>query len=89
MGAGELWGVYYPNYVVTASAKSRIRRNMSIVILLYMPQGFGPVLFGRIADGWGLRASFYAAGGVLAATLLFVQLMLPARPRPRQSDLDA
>jgi hypothetical protein len=62
---------------------------MAITTLIYMPQGFAPVLFGAIGDRWGLRTSFYVALGVLAATLLFVQLVLPARPRPRQSDLGA
>ena len=89
MGAGELWGVYYPNYILSASAKSRMRRNMAIISLLYMPTGFVTLLFGIIADRFGLRTSFVVSIAILAGTLLFVQLMLPARPCPSPSIVDA
>jgi hypothetical protein len=89
MGAGELWGVYYPNYILSSSAKSRMRRNMAIVSLIYMPTGFATLLFGVIGDRYGLRASFLVSLGVLTATLVFVQIMLPARPRPPYPDRDA
>ena len=127
MGAGELWGVYYPNYVLSSSAPSRMRRNMAITTLLYAPSAVAPVVYGRLGDtgaapgpthliaqsiaaqalapagaplgplaqilsasrvatldafALGLRVSFYVAAAVLVATLLFVLVLLPARPSP-------
>jgi hypothetical protein len=89
MGAGELWGVYYPNYILCCSAPSRMRRNMAFTSMLYMPTGFAAYFFGAIADWFGLRTSFVISLVVLGATLLFVQLLLPDRPRPRGADMDA
>jgi len=88
MGAGELFGVYYPNYILSCSAKSRIRRNLALTSMLNMPSGFVALLYGAIADGFGLPASFMASIAILIVTLLLVQLGLPARPFPRESDMD-
>jgi hypothetical protein len=88
MGAGELFGVYYPNYILSCSAKSRMRRNMAITSMLNMPSGFAALLFGMVADSFGLRASFVASIWILIVTLLLVQFGLPARPYPRRSDMD-
>jgi hypothetical protein len=88
MGAGELFGVYYPNYILSCSAKSRMRRNMAITSMLNMPSGFAALLFGMVADRYGLRASFVVSMGILVVTLLLVHFGLPARPSPRQSDMD-
>ena len=88
MGAGELFGVYYPNYILSCSAKSRMRRNMALTSMLNMPSGFAALLFGLLADSYGLPTSFLASIAILIATLLLVQFGLPARPRPRESDMD-
>jgi hypothetical protein len=91
MGAGELWGVYYPNYILSCSPREKMRRNMAFVSMLYYPSGFFPVLYGYIADRvgsatrdarFGLQMSFAVAGGILVAALVIVQFMLPARPKP-------
>ncbi|HMC64161.1 MAG TPA: MFS transporter, partial [Gemmataceae bacterium] len=97
MGMGELFGVYYPNYILCCSAKSKMRRNMAFTSMLNMPSGFAPLLFGQIADRvgratgdkkFGFEMSFWASIAILAATLLLVQFALPARPRPRESDFE-
>ncbi len=88
-GAGELFGVYFPNYVVCCSPKSKIRRNMAFVMLIQTPVAFAPVLFGRIADLWGLRSSFWVAVAILVFVMVLVAVALPARPRPRAEDLEA
>jgi hypothetical protein len=88
MGAGELFGVYYPNYILSCSAKSRMRRNMALTSMLNMPSGFVALLFGVLADQYGLPRSFVVSIAILGATLLLVQFGLPARPRPRESDMD-
>jgi hypothetical protein len=88
MGAGELFGVYYPNYILSCSAKSRMRRNMALTSMLNMPSGFVALLYGTLADDFGLPSSFMASIAILVVTLLLVQFGLPARPSPRESDMD-
>jgi hypothetical protein len=90
LGAGELFGVYYPNYILGCSPAAHMRRNMAFTSLITMPVGFAPVLFGWVADVWGpedkafgFRVSFLVALAVLAAAFLVVQ-RLPAWPRPAQ-----
>lgn len=61
MGAGELMGLYYPNYIFYCSAKSRMRRNMAFTNMLNVFTAGAPVLFGKIADTFG------APGGPSAA----------------------
>lgn len=85
MGAGELLGVYYPNYIMMCSAPSKIRRNMAFTSMLNMPCGFAAVLFGLIADEVSLRASFLVSAAMLMVVLLLVQVGLPPRPRPREN----
>jgi hypothetical protein len=89
LGAGELFGVYYPNYVLGCSPPARMRRNMAFALLITLPVGFAPVAYGRIADvfgkqdrAFGYQVSFMAAIGVLAACFLLVWTMLPRQPRP-------
>src|SRR5262249_34170071 len=53
MGAGELFGVYYPNYILGCSPKSRIRRNMAFTSLVTMPVGFAGILYGAVSDTFG------------------------------------
>jgi MFS family permease len=95
-GAGELFGVYYPNYVVCCSPKSQVRRNMAFVMLIQTPVGFAPTLFGWLADTvertsneWtGLVTTYVVAGVIMVLTLALVAT-LPARPHPRPEDLEA
>jgi len=93
MGAGELFGVYYPNYILGCSPKAKMRRNMAFASLVTMPVGFAPILFGFISDTlgsqdkkFGFQASFVAAMILLVAAIVLVLLTLPARPRPREPD---
>jgi MFS family permease len=95
MGAGELFGVYYPNYILRCSPKEKMRRNMAFTSMLNMPSGFAPLLFGFIADTvgaatdnkrFGFQVSFLTAAAFLVAALLIVQLMLPPRPQPQEPD---
>src|SRR5262249_30239025 len=83
MGAGELFGVYYPNYILGCSPKSRMRRNMAFASLVTMPVGFAPVLFGFISDELGsgnkkvgFQASFVAAMLLIVAAIVLVLLTL-------------
>ncbi|MFO0888020.1 MAG: MFS transporter [Isosphaeraceae bacterium] len=92
LGAGELFGVYYPNYILDCSPRSQIRRNMVFTNMITMLVGFAPVVYGWISDTFGeddkkfgFRVSFAVSLAVLAATMILVRLTLPARPRPSES----
>ncbi len=91
-GAGELFGVYAPNYILSASRRRDLRRNMACtMLLLAMAAPFG-LLFGGIADivgetggrAAGYRASFIACA-VIVGTGLAVALTLPRNPRPPEA----
>lgn len=80
LGAGELSGAYYPNYLVACSAPSQVRRNLSYAQLLTLPATVGPIFYGMISDCYGLRLSIEVAAVLLAVTILLVQFVLPRRP---------
>ena len=96
-GAGELVGVYAPNYIVSASRKDQLRRNMAFVTMLMVPAAPAGYLYGAIVDGvkqagWtafgmnstalGFRLSFLVCGLLILSGILLAIAMLPARPRP-------
>ncbi|MSQ95987.1 MAG: hypothetical protein EXR98_15725 [Gemmataceae bacterium] len=80
LGAGELFYVYYLNYIVGCSAPERIRENTAYTNLIAVAVGFFPVLYGAASDLYDLRASFGVAIAILAAAILIVQLGLPRQP---------
>lgn len=86
MGAGELFGAHFPNYVATASSKAFVRVNMAYLSVLSSLVGFSSLAFGRIADRYGLKASFFSAAGLLLAAVVLICLLLPANPTPRESE---
>lgn len=96
-GAGELVGVYAPNYIVSASRADQLRRNMAFVTMLMVPAAPAGYLYGAIVDGvkqagWtafgmnstslGFRLSFLVCGLLILSGILLAVLLLPARPRP-------
>jgi hypothetical protein len=86
-GAGELFGVYYPNYIVSCSPKAHVRRNMAFLRVIQTPVAAAPALLGWIADTWSLRTSFSVSLTMFVATLIWMLVALPAHPRPRAEDL--
>jgi hypothetical protein len=93
LGAGELFGVYYPNYILGCSPRSQLRRNMAFTSLITMPVGLAAVAFGMISDRlgatdrkFGFQASFVAAMLLLAAAIVLVLVALPRRPRPEEPE---
>src|SRR5206468_390639 len=89
MGAGELFGVYYPNYILGCSPKAKLRRNMAFASLVTMVVGLPPLLFGLISDTFGFQASFVAAMILVVAAIFLVLLTLPTQPRPPDSGTDS
>lgn len=82
LGGGELFYVYYLNYIIGCSPADRMRENTAYTNLITVSIGFLPLLFGFVSDHHGLRSSFLVAIGILAAALVIVQLRLPPRPVP-------
>ncbi len=94
-GAGELIGVYAPNYIVSASRKSDLRRNAAFLTLLMAPAAPAGYLFGSIVDAakqhqwsiWGMtpettgfRLSFLTCALFIGAGIMVAWLMLPKNP---------
>ena len=85
LGAGELFGAYFFNYISTASPKSQVRVNIAYVNSLSIVVGFASVMYGQISDNYGRIASFHMASVILIFTLLLVLFALPARPVPAEA----
>lgn len=95
-GAGELVGVYAPNYILSASRRRHLRANMAIVQLLMMPTSPAGFFYGLIAEqvgsryadtlgehaaqALGYRVSFGVCAASISAGLALVWFLLPARP---------
>ena len=102
-GAGELIGVYAPNYIVSASRPDQLRRNMVFVTMLMVPAAPAGYLYGAIVDrvkrsGWtafglnstslGFRLSFLVCGLFILSGILLAVVMLPPRPKPKPNAPD-
>ncbi len=96
-GAGELVGVYAPNYIVSASQPNQLRRNMAFVTMLMVPAAPAGYLYGAIVDrvkqaewtAWGMnstsfgfRLSFLVCGLLILSGIILAVFLLPARPKP-------
>lgn len=84
-GAGELVGVYAPNYLLAASAQRNLRRNMAYVTMMMLPAAPAGYLFGAIAGergADGFRMSFAVCAVVLVLGLILAGLLLPKWPAP-------
>ncbi len=99
-GAGELVGVYAPNYIVSASRKSELRRNTAFLTLLMAPAAPAGYLFGSIVEAakenqwtvWGMsseatgfRLSFLACAVFISLGIGVAWLLLPKNPIPKES----
>lgn len=80
VGAGELFYIYYLNYIVGCSAPHRVRENIAYTNVIMVSVSFVPWVYGRISDRFGLTSSFILAGGILVVATLIVWLFLPGRP---------
>src|SRR5262249_33724855 len=65
-GAGELIGVYAPNYILSASRRADVRRNLALATLVALPSAvFGP-LFGWITDHYNTYLGVGAPAAAMA-----------------------
>jgi hypothetical protein len=91
-GAGELIGVYGPNYVLSASRRADVRRNMALVSCFNTLAAPAGLLFGAISEHYkaldepaaGYRGSFAACAALIGLGILLALAALPARPRPEE-----
>ena len=96
-GAGELVGVYAPNYILSACRKSQMRRSMVLMNLLMAPVGQLAPVFGQIADdirkkdirafgqssqAFGFQTSFAVCAAVILLAIVIAVIWLPRTPRP-------
>lgn len=88
LGAGELFYVYYLNYVVGCSAPERIRENTAYTNQLGVVVGMMPLVFGAVSDRAGLRTSFVVAMGIFAIAIVLVMALLPRNPPTPDSTRD-
>lgn len=86
LGAGELFGAYFPNYITTASEKRFVRVNVAYMNVLSVLIGFSAIAFGAIADHFGRVASFEVAALVLLTALVLIYALLPANPTIHESE---
>jgi len=83
LGAGELMGVYFPNYILSLSRPDRMRRNMAYCALITMPVGNAPLLYGAISEARSLHAAFWTAALISLSSIVICLLFLPRQPRPQ------
>lgn len=91
LGAGELFGAHFPNYVTSASEKKYVRINMAYLGVLTLFTGFSAYAFGQISKFYGAQygemhgrlVSIYVAAGILVLGLGLIVGLLPANPAPR------
>jgi hypothetical protein len=72
LGAGELGGAYYPNYVSRLSAPAESTRNLAMLTLATPASSFAPVLHGALSDRYGFAASFALGIGLALAAVALV-----------------
>ncbi len=95
LGAGELFGVYMTNYILSCSSQARTRSNMGFASLTMLPAAPAGVVLGAISDyfgklyghAFGFRMSFAVALSFMILVLVLTP-MLPAHPE-RQPEPDA
>ena len=58
LGGGELFYVYYLNFIVSCSKPERMRENTAYTNLITVLIGIMPIVFGLLSDRFGLRASW-------------------------------
>jgi len=95
-GAGELIGVYAPNYIVSASRQADLRKTTAFMTLLMAPAAPVGYVYGSIVDfvrknQWtalgmdsatlGFRLSFLACAVLILCGIALALTMLPKHPR--------
>lgn len=80
MGAGELGGVYFVNYVISVSTPAHTTRNLALLALVGPVSSFAPALHGHLTDRFGFSASFLLG---VSCALTAIALLLATGRRAR------
>lgn len=96
-GAGELAGVYCPNYILSASRKEDYRRAMAFVTMLMVPAAPTGYMYGAIVDAlkaehgaaFAFRVSFGVAAALILSGIILALALLPARPQAAPVELES
>ncbi len=83
LGAGELFYLYYMNYIVLFAQAKNIRQYSAYTSLFPMIMGFVAILYGRVSDNYGYRASIWVALAFLLIAMVTVVMTLPHHPPKR------
>ncbi len=92
LGAGQLYGIYITNYILSGAPRALMRRYMAFTMITQMPAAPAGVLYGAVADflgarrskAFGYQMSFAVAVGLIALGI-GLSLLLPRRPRADES----
>ncbi|MDA1212832.1 MAG: MFS transporter [Planctomycetota bacterium] len=87
LGAGELFYLYFMNYIVSCAPRENVRQYSAYTGLFPAVLGFVAVLYGNVSDEYGYRASFWLALAFLVSAMVIVILSLPNQP-PRARAVD-
>jgi MFS family permease len=79
MGAGELGGNYFPNYLIRLSSPQEGARNQSLITLATPVASIAPALHGVLTQKFGFSASFIF-GTITAIMAAALVLKIPASP---------
>lgn len=81
MGAGELGGVYFTNYVISISAPATTTRNIAFLSLVSPVSSLAPAIHGSLTDAFGFNASFaFGASTAALALILLIRLGRASAP---------
>ena len=81
MGAGELGGVYFVNYVISISRPATTTRNIAFLSLVSPVSSVAPAIHGSLTDAFGFNASF-ALGAATAVISFLLLIRLGRTPAP-------
>jgi hypothetical protein len=86
MGAGELGGIYFPNYLVSVSPLAAGTRNLALLEMAGPVAGASPALHGLLTDRFGFQSSFIfgLAAASLSLALVFWLPSVAVRRQPPQ-----
>jgi len=76
MGAGELGGNYFPNYLIRLSSPQHGARNQALIALATPVASIAPAMHGFLTERFGFRASFMF-GTITAIMAAVLVLKLP------------
>lgn len=79
MGAGELGGAYFPNYLIAISSMAGNPLNQAVLVLATPASSIAPVLHGYLTETFDVSASLVLGGVTIALALLLILRLPPVK----------